>query len=112
MGAGMVHDIDKNEAIPPMSSYICFTRWRNTSKKFGNFSTRKSLLFFPLKEHLFSGHTADIQRTSCILSPITLLIYARYRHKNDHFFTLCLQEKHKKNLAIFPQLINLLSVVS
>ena len=101
MGAGMVHDIDKNEAIPPMSSYICFTRWRNTSKKFGNFSTRKSLLFSPKKEHLFSGHTADIQRTSCILSPITLLIYARYRHKNDHFSLFACKKNTKKIWQFF-----------
>ena len=101
MGAGMVHDIDKNEAIPPMSSYICFTRWRNTSKKFGNFSTRKSLLFFPLKEHLLSTYRADSVRTSCILCGITFLLYESYRHKNDHFSLFACKKNTKKIWQFF-----------
>ena len=60
---------------------------------------------FSKKEHLFSGHVADMQRTSCILCGITLLLYACYRQKKWLLLHSLPAKKHKKNLAIFPQLI-------
>ncbi len=56
---------------------------------------------FSKKEHLFSGHVADIQRTSCILCGITLLLYVRYKQKNGHFLLPVCKKNTKKIWQFF-----------
>ena len=58
------------------------------AKNLAIFPLENHSVFYPPKEHLFSGHRADIVRTSCILCGIIFLLCECYRHKNDHFYSL------------------------
>ena len=81
---------------------MIITRWRNYKEKIWQFFHSKLTPFFSKKLHLFSGHVADIQRTSCILCSITFLLHACYKRKNGHFSLFSCKKIAKKIWQFFP----------